>query len=122
MKVEQQHSLLNSNTSSTSQFLIATHFTRFTDHSGDESLTLPHLEEEQSNVYHLTSDKKFIQREKILPRALWTVQKKGILSIWRAASWSVSQDDKAKMMEHCFSKIASRTLPGPNASRLILYI
>lgn len=72
--------------------MIATHFTRFTDHSGDESRAVPRLEEEQSNVYHLTSDMNFIKRVRILPRALWTAQKDGVLSGSRAESWSASQD------------------------------
>lgn len=50
--------------------MIVTHFTSFTDHSGDESLAVPHLAEEQSNIYHLTSDMNFIKRVRILPRAL----------------------------------------------------
>lgn len=106
--------------SSTSPFLIAAHFFRFTDYSGDESLTLPHLEE-QSNICHLTSDVNFIKRTRILPRAFWPIQKKGVLLILRAESCSASQDDKAKTMDHGSSKINSRTVPSPNASRLMLY-
>lgn len=52
-----------------------------TYHSGDESLSLSYLEEEQSSIFHFNVCLEFYKEGEILPRTLCTVQKKGIPSL-----------------------------------------
>lgn len=74
-------------THSTSQFLIATCFTCSIYHSGDRSLFLSHLDEEQSDVYHLLFDMNCIKRVRPYP---------GLLGIFRRKPFCQSQE-----LSHC---------------------
>lgn len=114
---ESFNSSLNSNACSPSQFLIATPFTCSTYHSGDESLTLPCLEDEQSNVYHLTSDMNFIKKVRSYPELF------GLFRKVFCHSRGLSHGLHPKMIRQGWWHIAfPKSLPGqclaPNVSRL----